>query len=146
MATPSDIPLCQVTLSQWSNREVEKAIRERPLLIQVKRALVSRGHWQKRIIVLVHGLNSSPMTWLPFLTEAYRAPELQSFDFGLFNYQTSPFSRLNPFQRLPRVEDWARVLANAIQNTLLKQERYDSYVLVGHSMAASSLSLPSGIL
>jgi pimeloyl-ACP methyl ester carboxylesterase len=84
--------------------------------------------------VFVHGLASSAMTWLPFLAEAFPASELQVFDFAVFNYQTSLVSRFNPFQRLPRVEEWARVLANTIRTTLVSQERYDSFVLVGHSM------------
>jgi pimeloyl-ACP methyl ester carboxylesterase len=134
MATPSDVPLRQVCLSQWSAEEVERGFDDRPLLLQVKRAPGPDTPQQMRIILFVHGLNSTAKTWLPFLSEAFSAPELQSFDFGLFNYQTSMFSRLNPFQRLPRVEDWARVLASTIQTTILNQERYDSFVLVGHSM------------
>jgi pimeloyl-ACP methyl ester carboxylesterase/tetratricopeptide (TPR) repeat protein len=134
MATPSDVPLRQVTLTEWSARDVEEAFRDGPLLLQIRRAPGREDPRQRRIILFVHGLNSSATAWLGFLAEAFPAPELQTFDFALFNYQTSLVSRLNPFQRLPRVEDWARVLANVIQTILLKQERYESFVIVGHSM------------
>jgi pimeloyl-ACP methyl ester carboxylesterase len=134
MATPSDIPLRQVMLSEWSVDEVHKALADRPLLLQIKRTGVLDDAQEKRIIIFVHGLNSGATAWLPFLAEAFPEPELQAFDFALFNYQTSMFSRLNPFQRLPRVEAWAEVLASAIQMTLVDQQRYDSYILVGHSM------------
>jgi pimeloyl-ACP methyl ester carboxylesterase len=134
MVTPSDASFCQVTLSDWSAGEVQNALVNRPLVLQIKRAGVHHDDQEKRVIVFVHGLNSSAATWLPFLAKAFQEPELQPFDFALFNYQTSMFSRLNPFQRLPRVEDWAGVLASAIQMTLVNQERYDSFVLVGHSM------------
>src|SRR5262249_41074034 len=73
-------------------------------------------------------------TWLSFLGQAFPLPELADFDFALFNYQTSVVSRLNPLQRLPQVEEWAGVLANAIRSTIIEHEGYDSYVLVGHSM------------
>jgi pimeloyl-ACP methyl ester carboxylesterase len=134
MATPSDIPLRQVTLSEWSMDEVHKALADRPLLLQIKRTSVLDDAQERRIIIFVHGLNSGATAWLPFLAEAFPERELQAFDFALFNYQTSVFSRLIPFQRLPRVDAWAEVLASAIQMTLVDQERYDSYILVGHSM------------
>ncbi len=134
MSTPSDNPLMQVNLSEWSAIEIQKAFHEKPLLLQVKRVVNDKTKRPRRVIVFVHGLNSDAMTWMTFLNQAFQAPELQSCDFALFNFQTSLFSRLIPFQRLPRVEDWARVLSNVIQNTLIKHEKYDSFVLVGHSM------------
>lgn len=134
MPAPSDIPARQLTLADWSAADVQQALRARPHLVQVKRPPQTKDVQQKRIIVFVHGLNSSANTWVDFLGAAFAAPELQGYDFGLFNYQTSLVSRLNPFQRLPSVEGWARVLANTIQATLLNQERYGVFVLVGHSM------------
>jgi pimeloyl-ACP methyl ester carboxylesterase len=134
MATPSEIPLRQVALSQWSSADVQTALDERPLLLHLQRVRSQPSHNRKRIILFVHGLSSSAATWLTFLTHAFSRPELEPYDFGMFNYQTSVVSRLNPFQRLPRPEDWARVLASVIRNTVLAQERYDSFVLVGHSM------------
>jgi pimeloyl-ACP methyl ester carboxylesterase len=134
MATPSDIPLRQVTLSDWLVDEVQKALADRPLLLQIKRARLPDDAQEKRVMIFVHGLNSSATAWLPFLAEAFPERELQAYDFALFNYQTSTFSGLNPFQRLPRPEDWAKLLASTIQMTLVNQERYDSFVLVGHSM------------
>src|SRR6185295_5764196 len=129
MATPSNIPLRQVALTEWSAAPVDAALRERPLLVQIKRAARA-----ERVIVFVHGLSSGAPTWLPMLSVAFGAPQLEAFDFALFNYQTSVISRLIPFQRLPSPEDWAGVLANAIQNTLLTQLGYESFVLVAHSM------------
>jgi pimeloyl-ACP methyl ester carboxylesterase len=134
MPTPSDIPLRQLTLSNWAPVDVQNALEERPLLLHLRRQRSPGQPQLKRIILLVHGLNSSAATWLTFLAQAFQVPELEVFDFGLFNYQTSLFSRLNPFQRLPHPEDWAKVLASVIRNTIVSQERYDSYVLVGHSM------------
>ena len=133
MPAPSSIPLVQLRLEQWSAHDVDAAFEKRPLLLQVQRA-VPPSAGDRRIILFVHGLNSQPATWRTFLEQAFGAPELQPYDFGLFAYQTGLVSRLNPFQRLPRPEDWARVLANVIQSTIVKQERYDSFVLVAHSM------------
>lgn len=134
MPKPSDLPLVQLSLSEWSAGSVQKALDQRPLLLLLTRPRGSESPRQKRIILFVHGLNSSAATWLTFVAQAFAVPELQPFDFGLFSYQTSLFSRLNVFQRLPRPEDWAKVLASVIRNTVLNQERYDAYVLVGHSM------------
>jgi len=147
MSTPSDIPLRQIELTEWrpddpaTKREDEStaalvaaAFEDRPLMLHLRRATPLPGRSPTRLIVFVHGLQSSAMTWLPFLEQAFPSPDLQAYDFGLFNYQTSVVSRLNPFQRLPRPEDWARVLASTIQTTILEQERYESFVLVGHSM------------
>jgi pimeloyl-ACP methyl ester carboxylesterase len=134
MSTPSDVPVSQLSLSKWSDDDVQEALEQRPLLLLLKRVSAQESPMQKRIVLFVHGLNSSAATWLTFLAQAFPVPELQHFDFGLFNYQTSLFSRLSLFQRLPQPEDWARVLASIIRNSILTQERYDSYVLVGHSM------------
>jgi pimeloyl-ACP methyl ester carboxylesterase len=134
VGTPSDTPLRQLVLKQWSTDDVLQALADSALLLQLQRPDAAERPGERRIIVFVHGLNSGPKAWLGFLVEAFVVPELQAFDLALFNYQTSVFGRFVPFQRLPRVEDWARVLAKTIRATLLDQERYDSFVLVGHSM------------
>ena len=136
MSTPSDLPHIRLNLSTWSEPEVIEACEQNPLLVQIVRDLPAetRRGQPRRIILFIHGLNSAGKTWIPFLKEAFQIPDLTLYDFGIFNYQTSFFSRLLPFQRLPRVEDWGGVLANMIQTTILKAEGYDSFVLVGHSM------------
>jgi hypothetical protein len=96
MATPSEIPLRQVALSQWSSAAVQNALDERPLLLHVQRVRSQPCHNQKRIILFVHGLSGSAGTWLTFLTHAFSRRELEPFDFGMFKYQTSPVSAAQP--------------------------------------------------
>lgn len=134
MPTLSETPSAELTLENWDREAVEKKLANLPLLLLVKRAPPVDDYEQRRIILFIHGLNSSARTWIPMLSAAYETPELRSYDFGLFTYETALFTRLRFFRRAPRAEDWARVLANAIQTSVLEQERYDSFVLVAHSM------------
>jgi hypothetical protein len=63
MATPSNAPLRQVTLDKWSAAEIKSAFADQPLLIQVRHVIGSEAPPQRRIILLIHGLNSSALTW-----------------------------------------------------------------------------------
>lgn len=88
----------------------------------------------RRLILFVHGLNSSADTWTPFVRAAYGCAELAAFDFAAFEYQTSFFGRVKLFSRKVDAEDWSRVFSDTLQHAVLSEGAYDQVVLVGHSM------------
>jgi pimeloyl-ACP methyl ester carboxylesterase len=83
---------------------------------------------EKRVCVLVHGINSTPMTWHRFLNQAYGDPEIrQRYEFWTFGYPTGA-----PIPYL------AEKLRNSIENMRSFRARNgatdEGFVLVGHSM------------
>ena len=94
-------------------------------------------------VILVHGLNSSPATWMKDLNELDKAPELsQRYQFWAFFYPTG--------QPIPVSAHRLRV---AIQETrdafdpLHEDPAFDQMVLIGHSLGgilARIMTLESG--
>ncbi|MEM7432744.1 MAG: alpha/beta fold hydrolase [Pseudomonadota bacterium] len=110
---------------------------EQPLSKGCRLVLIKRQQKNtnaRRIILFIHGLKSSAETWSDFLRAAYASHTLDEYDFAAFEYRTSLIGRLLPPFRKVNAVDWARVLADTLQHTLLGREGYEQVVLVGHSM------------
>lgn len=83
---------------------------------------------EKQACVLVHGINSSPMTWHKFLNEAYGDPQIRSrYEFWTFGYPTgAPI----PYLASEFRESMKKLIAYRQRNGAVDPDM----VIVGHSM------------
>lgn len=83
---------------------------------------------EKQVCILVHGINSSPMTWHKFLNQAYADPQLRArYEFWTFGY---PTGAAIPYLASEFRESIGRL--QAFRNQYGARE--PDLVIVGHSM------------
>ena len=91
----------------------------------------------RRLIVLVHGFNSSAETWARLKRLLSEDPQITgSFDVECFDYTTG-LGYVPVIQRLPTVEETGEDLAIFLDRKLRRNDGNDQYIdatLVGHSM------------
>lgn len=82
----------------------------------------------KQVCILVHGINSSPMTWIKFLNSAYGDPQIRArYEFWTFGYPTgAPIPYL-----ASEFRDSVRALIEFREQNGAEE---DDLVIVGHSM------------
>lgn len=83
---------------------------------------------EKQVCILVHGINSSPMTWHKFLNSAYADPQVRArYEFWTFGYPTGASI---PYLASEFRESIGRLLEFRARNSA----RDSNLVIVGHSM------------
>ncbi|AMV39591.1 esterase/lipase family protein [Planctomyces sp. SH-PL62] len=130
-----EIDLTTPLAYMWSNTDLERfrwsgLIRPEQLLERANLLMIRPYEPGKIPVVMVHGLISSPLAWIPMLNELQRDPDIRDrYQFFLYMYPTGvplPIAAANLRDALAQ--------AKATYDPDGRDPAFDRMVLLGHSM------------
>jgi pimeloyl-ACP methyl ester carboxylesterase len=145
---PMEIDLTTPLAYMWSHTDLDRyrwsGLRRPEKNLERANLLLIRPYEPKKIpVVMVHGLISSPLAWIPMLNELLRDPEIQKhYQFMLYMYPTGvpiPIAAASLRHSLEQ--------ARAIYDPDGRDPYFNRMVLLGHSMGgllSHMMSVSSG--